>query len=239
MIYLTGDRHGVFFDIPFFVSKNKTTTDDILILLGDVGFNYYNNSKDNLKKKKMSFQKITLFCIHGNHEMRPSTIPTYKTKEFAGGIVWYEKNYPNILFAKDGEVYNFEVNGELKKFIVIGGAYTVNKDEVLKNRGKWFSDEQPSQETKLEVEKKLSELNWKIDYVLTHTAPKKYEPTEWFLNYIDHSKVDYSTEIWLDLIEDRLTYDKWYCSHYHGEKKRDRIEFLYQSIKTINGDLAY
>lgn len=60
---------------------------------------------------------ITFFCIHGNHEERSKNIKTYKTKKFHEGIVYYEEEDPNILFAKDREVYNFNNH----KVLVIGG----------------------------------------------------------------------------------------------------------------------
>ena len=48
---------------------------------------------------------------------------------------------------------------------------------------------------------------------------------------IDQSKVDKSTEIWLDSIEDRLTYQRWYAGHYHTEKEIDRLILLFESIR--------
>ena len=47
-------------------------------------------------------------------------------------------------------------------------------------------------------------MGWKVDIVLTHTTPLKYEPVETFLPGIEQSNVDKSTEEWLDTIEDRL-----------------------------------
>ena len=47
----------------------------------------------------------------------------YKLQEWNGGKVWVEEAYPNILFAKDGEIY--DIAG--MKTIVIGGAYSVDK----------------------------------------------------------------------------------------------------------------
>lgn len=38
----------------------------------------------------------------------------------------------------------------------------------------------------------LSERDWKIDVVLSHTCPLRYEPTEVFLSMIDQSSVDKS-----------------------------------------------
>ena len=95
----------------------------------------------------------------------------------------------------------------------------------------WFPDEQPSPETKTLVEANLGLSDWSVDVVLSHTCPLKYEPVEVFLPFIDQSKVDKSTEEWFDSIEQRLTYDKWYCGHYHTEKIIDKLEFMYESIK--------
>ena len=43
---------------------------------------------------------------------------------------------------------------------------------------------------------------------------------------MDQSRVDKSTEEWLDRIEEKLTYRKWYCGHYHTEKKIDKLEIM-------------
>lgn len=123
MTYITGDIHGNPREIIDFCKIHELTEDDVVVILGDVGVNFYLNSRDNSTKKKMSKVKPTFFCIHGNHEARPYNISTYKVKEFHGAPVWYEENYPNILFAKDGEIYDFDG----KKCLVIGGAYSVDK----------------------------------------------------------------------------------------------------------------
>ena len=41
-------------------------------------------------------------------------------KNWHDGVVYYEPEFPNILFAKDGEIYDFDG----KKALVIGGAYS-------------------------------------------------------------------------------------------------------------------
>lgn len=80
------------------------------------------------------------------------------------------------------------------------------------------------------MERQLDKLGWKVDVVLSHTKPLKYEPVEVFLKGIDQSKVDKSTEIWLDGIEEQLDYRKWYCGHYHTEKKIDRVEIMFENF---------
>lgn len=74
----------------------------------------------------------------------------------------------------------------------------------------------------------LAERNWKIDVVLSHTCPVQYEPIEVFISMIDQSTVDKSTERWLGNIEKRLTYDKWFCGHYHTSKVIDKMRFMFE-----------
>lgn len=148
MIYITGDTHGDMNRIVRFCERMETSQEDIMIILGDVGLNYYGDSRDRRNKEKVANLPITLFCIHGNHERRPTTIVEYKLQEWNGGKVWVEEAYPNILFAKDGEIY--DIAG--MKTIVIGGAYSVDKFYRLSKGYNWFEDEQPSDEIKAYVE---------------------------------------------------------------------------------------
>ena len=142
-----------------------------------------------------------------------------------------EERYPNILFAKDGEVY--DLNG--RKAIAIGSAYSIDKARRIEGQS-WWADEQPSPAIKARVEKALDLLNWQIDIVLSHTTPLKYEPVEVFFPGIDQSKVDKSTEEWLGSIEDRLEYRKWYCGHYHTEKKIDRLQIMFNDFTALEAD---
>lgn len=227
MIYIIGDTHGDFERVREFCYKYKTTREDILIVLGDAGINYYLDDRDYILKNSLLELPITLFCIHGNHEERPEKISTYKTKMFRGGVVYYEEDYPNILFAKDGEIYNLDN----KQTLVIGGAYSVDKEYRLLMGYKWYSSEQPSIEIKERVLNKIEENNNKVDIILSHTCPYKYMPYEVFLSGIDQSRVDNSTEKFLDIVETAIQYNKWYCGHYHTEKLVDKIKFMYNSIE--------
>ncbi len=228
MIYITGDKHADFGEVFYFCYANETTLDDILIVLGDAGINYYANDKDKaLKNSLKEHYPITFFCIHGNHEERPENIKTYKTKKFYEGIVYYEEDYPNILFAKDGELYNFNNH----KVLVIGGAYSVDKYFRLSRGYNWYESEQPTEETKNKVKSVLKNLDNKVDIILSHTCPYKYLPREMFLEGIDQSTVDNSTEYFLDEIEESTDYNLWYCGHYHTDKKIDKIIFMFHKIE--------
>ena len=134
MIYITGDTHGDFTRIERFCERFSPARDDTMIILGDAGFNYYGGQRDQQVKQQMAAMPITIFSIHGNHEMRPTSVPTYKEQLYRGGTVWYEEDYPNILFAKDGEIFDFDG----KRCIVIGGAYSVDKYYRLAMGWNWF-----------------------------------------------------------------------------------------------------
>ena len=274
--YITGDIHSNVADLNHRVSLTKIVDGDCLILLGDVGVNFTRSLHDTILKEQFENKNITYFCIHGNHEIRPSNISSYKIKEWNGGRVYYEEEYPYLLFAIDGEIYNLNN----KKTLVCGGAYSVDKygrvfravlspagvsfpKEVILaidklyyhqkisreekaqcmqtidkyvNTGEypvfWWPDEQPSEAIKDKVEERLQENDWKIDAILTHTSPMKYEPTEVFLKSVDQSFVDKSTEKWLDYIEEKLDYGKWYAGHYHTDKAvNKKFTFLYKKIR--------
>ena len=230
MVYITGDMHRDFRRLVYFCFENNTSKDDIMIILGDAGINYY-GIDDNRLKRQLSTLDITLFCIHGNHERRPENIKSYKEKEFKGGMVYFEEEYPNILFAKDGEVYDFDG----KSVLVIGGAYSVDKDYRIANNLGWWDDEQPSEDTKNKVLDMLDK-GLGVDIVLTHTCPYKYLPYEVFLEGIDQSKVDQTTEKFLDVVEDKLNYKKWYCGHFHTNKIIDKMIFMFEDARMLSID---
>ena len=229
MFYINADPHGDYNKIDNFRFRMNLDKNDTMILLGDVAANYFGDERDKVRKEWLNNMGITVFCIQGNHEMRPHHLSQYKLVDFKGGKVWVDDKYPNVLFAKDGEIYDFDGN----KCIVIGGAYSVDKPVRLLRGWKWFEDEQPSNEIKHFVEEQLGKNAWKIDYVFSHTCPINYEPVECFLPGLDQKSVDKSTEIWLGLIESKLDYKKWFIGHYHIDKNIDKMQFLFNSFESL------
>ena len=228
MVFYTGDIHGSKYEILSFCERYNLTRNDIIVILGDVGANYYGDLRDDLLKTALNRVNPTILCIHGNHEMRPATIPTYKTTEWNSGIVWYEEAYPSLLFAKDGEI--FDLDG--LKHIVIGGAYSVDKQYRLARGLGWWADEQPSEEIKQYVERQIQGTT--IDIVLSHTCPFKYEPVEAFISGVNQSAVDTSTEHWLDKIEESIDYKVWFCGHWHINKRIDKTHFLFHDFESAD-----
>jgi 3-oxoacid CoA-transferase subunit A len=130
------------------------------------------------------------------------------------------------VFAKDGEIYEFAG----QKCLVIGGAYSVDKHIRISMNYSWWTDEQPGEDTKNRTEQHLEAIGWEVDVVLTHTCPFDYLPREMFVNYVKQEDVDNSTEHWLNGIEKKLKYKKWYCGHYHTDKVIDKIRFMHHDF---------
>ena len=227
MIYITGDKHRRFKDVELFCERMGTSADkDVMIVLGDAGINYSIGWDDEKLKRYLSRIPITLFCIHGNHEIRPYRISSYDDNyAFHGGRAYFDKRYPNQVFAIDGQTYDFDG----KKCFVIGGAYSVDRYFRTENVS-WWSDEQPDDFVKTYVTNRMDAHGWKQDIILSHTCPYKYIPREMFISGVDQSTVDDSTERWLGSIEEKCEYRKWYCGHYHTDKSIDRIRFLFNDI---------
>lgn len=221
-VFVLGDIHGRFQPIRDFCtymnSKKSTKLDptDTIILLGDVGANFFFNDRDKEFKKKLGTYNIIFFCIRGNHEERPE-ICAYKNPDewhqetYFDNWVWVENDYPYIKYAQDyPDMYI--ING--RSCMIFPGAYSVDKQYRLRNNWSWFENEQLTPE-EMEIGHKLVEKYEKCDIVLSHTCPLIYEPTDLFIKTIDQSTVDKTMERYLGNIERHLKYKIWLWGHYH------------------------
>ncbi len=243
-VFITGDKHRNFYDLVrastgaavynMFGKQCQLNEGDTVVLLGDSEINYVDEQINiNAVKRFVAEIPFNFFVIHGNHENRASNVKGYEEVNYCGGKALMQPNYPNIIFAIDGEVYELpDKDGNVLKCMAIGGAYSVDKYLRLSYGHKWWSDEQPSPEIKAKVEDKLNTLGRKIDVIFSHTCPKKFVPRELFLNNpaITRTVIDNSTEEWLDDIEDRLEYKRWYFGHFHGSKMNSKYRLLFNDF---------
>lgn len=227
-VYVRGDIHGSTGETAVMCGRLGITNNDILVLLGDVAANYYLNSWDDRVKASLNALGPKILCIHGNHEARPWHVPGIEKTIWQGGSVWFQPKYPNVLYASDGEIYQL---GDYR-CMAIGGAYSVDKYIRLARNMQWFEDEQPSPEIKAHVERQLRTHS--VDMIFSHTCPAKYTPFECFLPGISQSSVDTSTEDWLDTLEDTTEYKAWFCGHWHINKHRRKLHFLYDEFMSLD-----
>lgn len=251
MIYITGDKHGHFESIEAFCASNHTTKDDVLIVLGDLGVNYYGGRRDRGRKKLLNSLPITIFAIRGNHERRPErdwSIRTMATGSVIGTFV-VEPEFDSILYAQDGHTYGLNTADGWKKAFVIGGAYSVDKYYRLgcyaagNTNMLWFEDEQLSKEEREEVKTNLirhlaiqkTGAHTAPHYILSHTCPFSQEPVDMFLPSVDQSTVDTSTEEFLDeikqILKEKEVDYRWFCGHWHTDRvAADHLRFVFNDF---------
>lgn len=226
-VYFIGDIHGAIPEAMLNTPHYPMDGDNFaaMIMLGDAGFNYYLDKRDHHFKHAVNYfaenHNIIYYILRGNHEERPEKIKGMErvfdlhTEQY----VYLEEEFPFIKYLIDGQTYNF--NNE--KMLAIGGAYSVDKFYRLENNWAWFKDEQLTQE-----EMKLifdNNKNEKFDFILSHTCPLSFQPTDLFMDYIDQATVDNSMERFLNVVSCEMDWKYWLFGHYH--KSREQYPKVY------------
>lgn len=229
MIFITGDKHRDFTDVGVFCKRAETTKNDVLIVLGDAGINYYLGESDQAVKRELQALPVTFLFINGNHEERPENIEGYELVDIdekdVRGKCYVEKQFPSLWFASNSE---FTIAG--KRCFVIGGAYSVDKYFRLRNGSMWFRSEELTEE---EIDDIRKELHGEYDYFLAHTCPRRYEPVDSFLPWVNQDQVSKRMENFLDEVAENHPEAKWYCGHWHIDRALPEIQFMYVDFKTF------
>lgn len=230
-VFLRGDTHGDFSWLKDWCEAEKTTEDDILIILGDAGINFWLNKTDIKTKRKIAECPITLACIQGNHEKRAAALPQYHMthKEEINANCYIEDEFPNIWFLINGTI---EINN--KTFLIADGAYSIDKYHRIARKIPWFEDEQMSDDDMHKLFT-ICDNTKHFDFVLSHTAPMNHEPLYLFLPYVDQSRIDKHTEWILQEIYDKIEFGHWYFGHYHSTNLdyKPNMSILYHKIIQI------
>lgn len=237
---ITGDTHG---SLQRFENLNYTEPNKIgIIILGDASFNFYLNKKDTKMKEYAKLLGYNFYCVRGNHEARPENIPNMKLiwdKEVLGPI-YCEEEFPNIHYFLDGAEYKIN---DLRT-LVIGGAYSVDKEYRLKRAGLserennpkatgWFSNEMLTEYEQDCIYNAYKNQNF--DLILTHTCPVSWEPTDLFLPMIDQNKVNKSMENFLEKMRQCITFKYWFMGHYHDDRIiAPKVEMFYRDMEDLD-----
>ena len=217
------DLHGNTKLLKRFIEKSDCRGKEYLSILGDAGINYYNDSKEHELKKELQslinkiHKDIFFLFIRGNHEIRPEDLSKYEETDMFEGKVYIEKEFPNLIFLKDGEIYNIEG----KKYLVLGGGYSRDSfSRVLNDTGYWSNEELSLEEIYSMVET----LNEKIRddiIVLSHMLPESVSPLS--------GRDGGNTQIFLQKILDnyKKNITTWHAGHYHKDTgwKQDGVSF--------------
>lgn len=234
-VLISGDCHGRVGDRLHKIHNTMPSyrpEETAVILLGDVGLNYYLNKKDRYQKQEVSSYGYTIYCVHGNHEARPREKLGMKlvNDDFVGGAVWIEEEFPLIRYFCDWGFYNIQG----RKTLVLGGAYSVDKHYRIQNGWQWFDDEQLTIADMRTCLFNMREYGYEFDLVLSHTCPYDWMPTDLFLNCIDQSTVDNTMELWMDEVRRDVPWNLWLFGHFHQDRlERPHVEMFYYEVEDL------
>lgn len=227
-IFVCGDLHRNALWVEKFYKRNRNIFNldgsDIIICLGDFGANFGFDINDYNFKKRLSKLPFKYFVIRGNHEQRPSIVATehmddWSWKMFFDNYVWYENDFPNIMYAED-EVAYYNIGGY--KTLIIPGAYSVDKYYRLERNLTWFPTEQLTEAERKRGLQLCEKHNNKFDLILSHTCAYSDIPTDLFISGIDQSLVDNSTEKYIEEITQKVQYKGHLWGHYHVTREYDK-----------------
>lgn len=233
-VLITGDCHGQVENRLAYIKEVMSEyepTETAVIILGDVGFQYYKNKKDWKLKHHAAQFGYTLYCLRGNHEDRISNSKNAHRiyDDEVKGFIWTEDEFPLIKYFDD-DVEEYTIAG--KKVLTIPGAYSVDKWYRLQNDWIWFAEEQLTEQEMKFAEKYCEGQHY--DLVLSHTCPYDWMPTDLFLSCIDQSTVDKTMEIWLKKFKDMTNWKVWLFGHYHADRiERPYVEQFYIKVEDM------
>lgn len=221
MIYVTGDIHGDI-DISKLNSRNfpqqkNLTKDDYVIICGDFGLVWNNSGEELYWRKWLKNKRFTTLWVDGNHE-NFNLLREFSLKEKFGGEV--REICEGVYHLERGQIYNIDGSS----FFCLGGASSHDKEYRVENIS-WWPQELPSRGELDFAWEMLEENGWKVDYVLTHCAPLSVQTliSPWYEN-------DYLTKF-LDEIQSKLTFNRWFFGHYHIDKIiKDKFMALYDKL---------
>lgn len=246
MILITGDTHGMGIRVNEW--EQITNEEDYVIVTGDFGYLFY-KSNESWRAFRRIFRNIkcTILFIDGNHE-NFDWLNSFDVDTWNGGKV--HKILGNkVIHLMRGQVYN--ICG--KTFFTFGGGRSVdvtggilepddpdlelkrmesymNGKHIRINHVSWWKEEMPTEEEKEEAIKNLEKHNYTVDYVLTHAMGSQWLDRLSLELGIRYMEPDNLTD-WLETIESKIHFEKWYFGHYHLDKKLDnKHEALYYNI---------
>lgn len=206
MFYVTGDTH-----IPYDISKLNTkrfpeqkslSKDDYLIVCGDFGGIWKENSRNDLYWLKwLESKNFTTLFVDGNHE-NFDLLNALPIENWNGGKI--HRIRESILHLMRGQVY--KINGFT--FFCMGGGASGDK-EYRKEGISWWNQEMPCADEYIEAWGNLEKVGFCVDYVITHTAPISI--IKQFRIRVDELPLN----DFLEKVMRRAEYKKWYFGHVH------------------------
>lgn len=225
MVYITGDTHGDFtrFQTP---AAHHLRKGDTLIVLGDFGFLWDGGKKEQQILRKLGKRKYNLLFLDGTHE-NYELLKNYPVTDWNGGKVQVIEG--NLMHLLRGEIYTIEN----ETYFAFGGGESPDHD-LRADAKTWWEEEMPSAEQMLAGRENLEKNGNKVDFMLTHA------PSGRACGYMgDKSAHLTGINVYLNLLEDTVTYTRWFFGSLHVDKPMSKRHLaVFQSIIPVHAKHA-
>ena len=229
MFYVTGDTHGKHsickLNHECFPQQELLSREDYVAVAGDFGLVFHGNSKEAELLDWLQNKNFTTLFVDGNHE-NFRLLNSYPVTEWHGGKVHMIR--PNVIHLMRGQVFNICD----KTVFTFGGAKSIDKMYRIEGIS-WWPEELPSNAEQEEGLANLDKVDWKVDYVITHGCSSEDHSAV----LANHGLVEYdeydTINKYLSTVKSKLSYNKWFCGHYHFDEVVNGVNFLYNDIVKV------
>jgi len=233
MNFITGDTHGEVMNLIQRIKLCSIKGGNRLFIAGDFGFIRETNKREIYKEDRRlehindyaESKGIEILFIDGNHE-NFNRLLKFPEIDLYGGKMGEIKH--NILHLKRGYVYTIEG----KKIFTMGGGISVDKSSRVENVS-WWKEELHSLEEQNRAIDNLEAHQWKVDYVVTHSAPSQAK--EMIKRAMKKAGIDNSRKFdvfnaeskFHSYIYNNLKFKEWHFGHYHQDHSEGNLNLHY------------
>ena len=225
---ISGDTHGTL-DLGkivnfFYEHENDYTSDDYLIICGDVGACGFSASDEAESRKVLRELPVTTLFVDGNHE-NFEQLNSYGVDVWNGGKVHFVES--RIIHLMRGQI--FYIDGT--RFFTFGGAHSIDKNYRTEGLS-WFPEEIPTKEEYEEGWDNLEKAGFKVDYIVTHNGPREVVAA---MGYGELSDDEVELRRYLQRVADNTDFTAWYFGHFHEDTEVEDMFFcLYDELVVVN-----
>lgn len=224
MIIVTGDTHGEQGRFKYLATQGETewTENDYLIVSGDFGYLFLNDSYENVFLNHLEEKPYTICFVDGNHENH-AALNEFPVEIWNGGKI--HRIRKNVIHLMRGQI--FEIDG--KKILTFGGAYS--RDRAQRTEGySFWREEIPNESEFKEATENIKAHNFEVDYVITHTAPSE------IIRKMGKKPDPHDAEFtgFLEWIMYEVKFKKWFFGHWHDDRYiDDKFRVLLFDVEVI------
>jgi hypothetical protein len=200
-----------------------------VVIVGDFGF-IFTNTRDGQPSKEerhwldwLDNCPWTTLFLDGNHENFDRLYQLPEVDMFGDKVGQASET---VFHLKRGRIY--EIEG--LKFFTFGGAQSVDKEHRVLGLS-WWPQEEPSTAELMQGMQTLEKANFKVDYVLTHTAPASVamnmDPDQLLVKY-----QPYGLTKFLDEVKEKTEFKKWFFGHFHDDEyfEDGKFHLVYRKV---------